>query len=225
MKDQMFIYTTLRRGVTPKRVTSSGAHLRGLAPGEHCFKKRLRDSEPFATLCPISPTWDSVARGFATWKIRHMEDSPQKIRHKDSTGETYECDREFERKRRTNVCNSADVEDSPHNGDRLGSRGGVGSGGLGLGGLRSRGLGRGVRVGGLGSGRVGNSQPLTPPTPNPPTTTPLTYHRCVADFPHRHCCKRLSDAYAQILGHIRYVANLLCGESSVVNPPAPITMG
>ena len=43
-----------------------------------------------------------------------MEDSPQKIRH--STGETYECDREFERKRRTNVCNSADVEDSPRNG-------------------------------------------------------------------------------------------------------------
>ena len=76
----------------------------------------------------------SVARAFATWKIRHMEDSPQKIRH--TTGETYECDREFERKHRTNVCNSADVEDSPHIGDRLGS-GGVGSGGLGLGGLRS----------------------------------------------------------------------------------------
>ena len=32
-----------------------------------------------------------------------------KIRH--ATGETYECDREFERKHRTNVCNSADVED------------------------------------------------------------------------------------------------------------------
>ena len=50
-----------------------------------------------------------------------MEDSPQKIRH--TTGETYECEREFERKRRTNVCNSADVEDLPHNGDRLGSEG------------------------------------------------------------------------------------------------------
>ena len=29
-----------------------------------------------------------------------------------TTGETYECDREFKRKHRTNVCNSADVEDS-----------------------------------------------------------------------------------------------------------------
>ena len=60
--------------------------------------------------------------------------------------ETYECDREFERKDRTNVCNSADVEDSPHNRDRLGS--GVGSGGLGLGRLRS---GSG-ELGRLGSG-------------------------------------------------------------------------
>ena len=97
-----------------------------------------------------------------------MEDSPQKIRHRrfatkkirHTTGETYECDREFERKRRTNVCNSADVADSPHNDDRLGSGRGVGSGELGLGGLRSRGLGRGVGPGGLG--RVGN-----PPTPIP----------------------------------------------------------
>ena len=53
----------------------------------------------------------SVAREFATWKIRH------------TTGETYECDREFEHKRWTSVCNSTDVEDSPHNGDRLGSEG------------------------------------------------------------------------------------------------------
>ena len=42
-----------------------------------------------------------------------MEDSPHN-----------KCDREFERKRRTNVCNSVDVEDSPHNSDRLGSGGG-----------------------------------------------------------------------------------------------------
>ena len=42
-----------------------------------------------------------------------MEDSPHN-----------ECDREFEHNRWTNVCNSADAEDSPHNGDRLG--GGVG---------------------------------------------------------------------------------------------------
>ena len=50
-------------------------------------------------------------------------------------GETYKCDREFDRKRRTNVCNSADAKDSPHNDDRLGS-----------GELRSRGLGQGVGV-------------------------------------------------------------------------------
>ena len=55
-----------------------------------------------------------------------MEDSPQKICHKEDSPHN-ECDREFERKRPTNVCNSADVEDSPHNDDRLGS------GGLGLG--------------------------------------------------------------------------------------------
>ena len=46
------------------------------------------------------------------------------------------------------------------------------------------------------------------------------YHRCVANLPHRHCCKRLSDAYAQILGHIHCVANLLYGESYVANPLA-----
>ena len=69
----------------------------------------------------------------------------------------------------------------------------------------------------------------TPPTPNPrpqpprpnprsyplPTSTPLTptYHRCVANLPLFHCCKRLSDAYDQILGHIR-MSHPLCGESS-----------
>ena len=47
-----------------------------------------------------------------------MEDSPHN-----------ECDREFKRKHPTNVCNSADVEDSPHNDDRLGS--GVGRDGWG----------------------------------------------------------------------------------------------
>ena len=54
--------------------------------------------------------------------------SPQKIRHKEDLPHN-ECDREFERNRRTNVCNSADVEDSQHNGDRLGGLGGVGLGG------------------------------------------------------------------------------------------------
>ena len=66
-----------------------------------------------------------------------MEDSPQKICHKEDLPHN-ECDREFERKRRTNICNSADVEDSPHNGDRLGSgRLGREGGGLRLGGFRS----------------------------------------------------------------------------------------
>ena len=51
-----------------------------------------------------------------------MEDSPQKIRHEEDSPHN-KCDREFERKHRTNVCNSADVEDSPHNDDRLESRG------------------------------------------------------------------------------------------------------
>ena len=41
------------------------------------------------------------SRGFAIWKIRHKED----LLHN-------ECDREFERKRWTNVCNCADVEDA-----------------------------------------------------------------------------------------------------------------
>ena len=54
-----------------------------------------------------------------------MEDSPQKIRHKEDSPHN-EWDREFERKRRTNVCDSADVEDSPHNGVRLGLGGGLG---------------------------------------------------------------------------------------------------
>ena len=81
-----------------------------------------------------------------------------------------ECDREFERKRRTNVCNSADVEDSPHNNDRLGS-GGVESEGLGLGGLRSGAWARGVGVRGIGSkvgpGGLGWRVPNPPQTPNP----------------------------------------------------------
>ena len=82
-----------------------------------------------------------------------MEDSPQKIRHKKDSPHN-ECDREFERNHRTNVYNSADVEDSPHNGDGLGW--GVGSGelgGSGLGGLKSGGVGvDGVGVGDWGRG-------------------------------------------------------------------------
>ena len=39
------------RGSTPKRVTSGGAHLRGLAPGLHAPKESRSGVEPFATLC------------------------------------------------------------------------------------------------------------------------------------------------------------------------------
>ena len=83
-----------------------------------------------------------------------MEDSPQKIHHKEDSPRN-ECDREFECNLRTNVCNSADVEYSPHNGDRLGSGGG--SGELGLGRLKSGGLGSGELGRGIGVGRVPNS--------------------------------------------------------------------
>ena len=75
-----------------------------------------------------------------------MEDSPQKIRHKEDSPHN-ECDQEFEHKRRTNICNSADVEDSPHNDDRLGSEGGVGVKGLEVGEL---GWGQRFGVGGSG---------------------------------------------------------------------------
>ena len=154
---------------------------------------------------------DSPHGRFAT------EDSPQR-RYRLTTGETYECDREFERKRRTNVCNSADVEDSPHNGNRLG-----------LGGLKSRGwvggFDRGVGPRGWGGG-VGN--PYPPAQPNSPTSTPLTpthptptYHRCVANLPHRHCCKHLSDH--RVSSNSR--SHSLCGKSSVANLPCGESSG
>ena len=113
-----------------------------------------------------------VARGFATWKIRHKEDSTHN-----------ECDQEFECNRWTNICNSADVEDSPHNGDF-----GVGVGSGELGGV---GVG-GVEVGDVRLGDWGWGFPIfptppdphssTPPQPNPPNPNPLdptpTYQRC-----------------------------------------------
>ena len=39
------------RGITPKHVTSGGAHPRSLAPGNTAPKKRRSDGEPLATLC------------------------------------------------------------------------------------------------------------------------------------------------------------------------------
>ena len=74
--------------------------------------------------------------GRAPQKVRHMPQIiwhvhkrlwhiPQKVvahapkcgcqRIRRTAGETYECEPEFERERRTNVCNSADVEDLTHN--------------------------------------------------------------------------------------------------------------
>ena len=38
------------QGNTSKRVTSSGAHLRGLAPGQHSMKKRRSGGDPSGTL-------------------------------------------------------------------------------------------------------------------------------------------------------------------------------
>ena len=143
---------------------------------------------------------------------------------------------------------------SPHNpyfgqrcGERCGRVHGV-SGEVG-------GVGLGLGVWAQGGGR--NWEPLTsiprpqPPDPNPQTPNPRpqppdpnsinpprlqppnspdptpNYHRCVANLPHLHCCKCLSDGYAQILGHIFvvwrifFVASLPCGESSGNPPPTP----
>ena len=145
----------------------------------------------------------TVARGFAAWKICHRRFATKKIRY--TTSETYECDREFERKCRTNVCNSADVEDSPHSGDYLGS------GGLGLGGLRSEGLGWGV---GLRSGTP-NSKPLTP-NPQPLDLNPPNPNLSLL------CGESSTSALLQTF--VRRLrsncrSHSLCGKSSVANLP------
>ena len=54
-----FHYTT---GVTLKRVTSGGTHLRGLGLGNTAPKKCRGGVEPLATLCPISQTLESNPR-------------------------------------------------------------------------------------------------------------------------------------------------------------------
>ena len=40
-------------GVTPKRVTTSGVHLRGLVPGQHNFEEMMQRWQPLVTLCLI----------------------------------------------------------------------------------------------------------------------------------------------------------------------------
>ena len=109
---------------------------------------------------------------------------------------------------------------------------GVRVSGVGVRGLGSRSgeLGQGIGVG--GSQLSPTPKPQLQPQPNPPDLNPLTptqpapqtYHRCVANLSHRHCCKRLSEAYAQILGHIR-TSNPLCGKSSVANLPCGASSG
>ena len=97
-----------------------------------------------------------------------------------------------------------------------------------------RGVG-GVGVGGLGSGgwgELGTSQSqsldLTLPTSTPPTPTPRPQTSNSTDpkpnlsplcgvFSTSALLHTFVHAYAQILGHIRCVANFLCGESSVAN--------
>ena len=48
--------------ITPKRVTSGWAHLRGLRLGNPAPKKDRSAGETLATLCSISPTRDSNRR-------------------------------------------------------------------------------------------------------------------------------------------------------------------
>ena len=169
-----------------------------------------------------------------------MEDSPQKICHKEDSPHN-ECDQEFEHKRQTNVCNSADVEDSPHNNDRLGSGGGLGLGGLRLGSWVG-GLGSEVGVGGV---RVANLTP-TPPTPTPRPNSPaqpLDFNPPNPNSPHRpqpitivwqifhigtvaNICPTLTLNFSVTFVRLtRCVANLLCGESSVANLPCGKSSG
>ena len=149
-----------------------------------------------------------VARGFATWKIRHGRFATKKICHTTNVTENLSVSigQTFVTVPMWKIRHTTALD---------WSRGGWV-----------------VRVRGVGSGDWGwgfltpqpqltSLTPLQPQTPdlNPPNPNPLdqptpTYHRCVANLPHRHCCKRFSDAYAQILGHI-CMSHPLCGESSL----------
>ena len=62
-------------------------------------------------------------------------------------------------------------------------------------------------------------KPPTPtPRPNPPDPTPSTQPITVVwRIFHIGTVANICCTYAQVLGHIRCVANLLCGESSVAN--------
>ena len=46
------------RGITPKRVTHCGAHLRSLAPGQHSFKETLQRRRAVGDTVPIWATWN-----------------------------------------------------------------------------------------------------------------------------------------------------------------------
>ena len=53
------------RMITPKRVTSGGVHLRGLAPGQHSSEKTPQRGKPLATQCWFQPTRISNPRPIA----------------------------------------------------------------------------------------------------------------------------------------------------------------
>ena len=144
-------------------------------------------------------TEDSPQRRFATQRVRHTNVTENLS---VSVGQTF-ATVPMRKIRHATVIGWGWV-------GRVGVRG-VGVGGIEVGGVRSE-----DRVGGfpiLPNPPNPNPPDFNPPNPNPPDPTP-TYHRSVANLPHRHCCKRLSHAYAQILGHIR-MSHPLCGESSL----------
>ena len=121
------------------------------------------------------------------------------------------------------------MEDSPHNGDRLGSGGGRGW----VGGLRSGGWVGGVyKVGGVGSTSTflppGPQPPLLQSSrPNPPRLQAITvvwriFHiGTVASI----CPTLTLKISVTFVCLTRCVANLLCGESSVANLPCGESSG
>ena len=52
-------YLHYTRGITPKRVTKGGIHLRGLAPEQHATKKHRSGGALLAALCSIQPARES----------------------------------------------------------------------------------------------------------------------------------------------------------------------
>ena len=57
-KESNLYYT---RGITPKRETSCGANLRGLAPGQHSFEETSQRWRAVGDTVPIGPTRDLIS--------------------------------------------------------------------------------------------------------------------------------------------------------------------